>query len=50
MAWALIILIVLICAVALVARIYSPRSKAPEGTSQTPAGDEGDGGGDGDGE
>jgi hypothetical protein len=47
MAWVLIILIVLVCVVLVVARIYSPRNKAPEGTSQTPAGDEGDGDGGG---
>jgi len=43
MAWALIILIVLVCSVVLVLRIYTPKGKTPEGTSQTAAG-EGDGG------
>ncbi len=50
MAWVLVILIVLVCVALVVARVYSPKSKAPGGTSQTPAGDEGDGGGDSDGE
>lgn len=50
MVWAVIIIVVVVCAALFVARVYSPRSKTPEGTSQTPAGDEGEAGEAGDGE